>query len=84
MVNIYIISPRVDYSDCSAIQLGTTFSSDEEEGAVEEDLLAVLKVRAFASVSLLSKFLIISDGLRVTEYSAIFTRRASCSRSFRF
>lgn len=33
--------------DYCAMHLGTAFSSDEEEGAVEEDLLAVLKVCTF-------------------------------------
>lgn len=47
MVSPPINHPGVRGIYCYAIQIGMAFSSDEEEGAAEEDLLAVLKVRSF-------------------------------------
>lgn len=58
-----MVSPPINHTGVRgiyyyAIQIGMAFSSDEEEGAAEEDLLAVLKVRSFL-VFRCSSFLII-------------------------
>lgn len=84
-----MVSPPINHTGvcgiyCYVIQLGMAFSSDEEGGAAEEDLLAVLKVRPFFRFSCRTTSLIVHGRLCLIEHSTIFTRRAFSGRPLRF